>query len=79
MKPKLAIHVRWVMRFADWGLADVLWIDRSGRQVDCVRIHGRCVDTAEARRLAKMARAGERLPSHVKAYAAAQKTGQNSD
>ena len=68
MRTHSSIRVRWVMRFAGTGTADVMWIDRSGRITECVRIHGSCVDSSEARRFAKMARDGKELPSYVEAY-----------
>lgn len=68
---RASVRVRWVMRFAGWGLADVEWRDRDGRVTDHVRIAGSCVGSADAKKWARKAKAGEPLPSWIKAYARA--------
>lgn len=62
------VSVRWVMRFAGWGLADVIWKDRYGNVTDCVRIDGSCLNSADAKKWAKKAKTGEALPSWIRAY-----------
>lgn len=68
VKRRASIRVRWVMRFAGWGLAHVLWYDRFGNNIDCVRVHGSVVDSKDAKRFALDAKAGRPLPSWVEAY-----------
>lgn len=66
-----SIRVQWVFRFAGNGTADVIWYDRFRVMVDCVRIHGSCVSSKEAKKYAIDAKAGKPIPSWVEAFAEA--------
>ena len=68
MKRRASTSVEWIFRFAGSGTADVIRRDASGKIVWCVRVHGSCVDSREAKRYAIAFRNGEAIPSWVKCF-----------